>query len=70
MTKVIEKFSTLMTEARKDKGISRYKLSEMTGISYRSLQYMEKKGIKSPTLVNAIKIAEVLDIDLNILKGG
>lgn len=70
MTEVIEKFSTMMIKARKDKGISRNKLAEMTGINYRSLQYMEKNEVRTPTLANAVKIASVLDIDLNKLKGG
>lgn len=52
------------------KGMSIYRLSKETGIFEQTLYSMFNGNTSSPTLDNAVKIAKVLDIDLNKLKEG
>ena len=54
----------------KNKGMTIYKLSKETGIFEQTLHSMFNGNTASPTLDNAVKIAMVLDIDLNKLKEG
>lgn len=61
-------FNELVLKKREEKNISRYKLAKLTGIDYRNLQYLEKGEIKNTRLKTAVKLAEVLEIDLNVLK--
>ena len=46
-----------------------YKLSKETGIFEQTLHSMFNGNTSSPKLDNAVRIARVLDIDLNKLKG-
>lgn len=57
-------------EQLENKGISIYRLSKETGIFEQTLYSMFNGNTSSPTLDNAVKIAKVLDIDLNKLKEG
>lgn len=57
-------------EQLENKGMSIYRLSKETGIFEQTLYSMFNGNTSSPQLDNAVKIAKVLDIDLNKLKGG
>lgn len=57
-------------EQLENKGMTIYRLSKETGIFEQTLYSMFNGNTASPTLDNAVKIAKVLDIDLNKLKGG
>lgn len=57
-------------EQLEKKGMSIYRLSKETGIFEQTLYSMFNGNTFSPTLDNAVKIAKVLDIDLNKLKEG
>ena len=57
-------------EQLKNKGMSIYRLSKETGIFEQTLYSMFNGNTSSPQLDNAVKIAKVLDIDLNKLKEG
>ena len=52
------------------KGMSIYRLSKETGIFEQTLYSMFNGNTSSPRLDNAVKIANILDIDLNKLKEG
>lgn len=56
----------LLKEKRTEKGYSLEKLSSLTGISKSHLNYIEKNE-KEPTLSVAIRICQVLDIELKDL---
>ncbi|PMC48590.1 XRE family transcriptional regulator [Streptococcus sp. UMB1385] len=57
-------------EQLKNKGMLIYRLSKETGIFEQTLYSMFNGNTSSPQLDNAVKIAKVLDIDLNKLKVG
>lgn len=57
-------------EQLENKGMSIYRLSKETGIYEQTLYSMFNGNTSSPQLDNAVKIAKVLDIDLNKLKEG
>ena len=57
-------------EQLKNKGMTIYRLSKETGIFEQTLYSMFNGNTSSPTLDNAVKIAKILEIDLNKLKGG
>lgn len=57
-------------EQLKNKGMTIYRLSKETGIFVQTLNSMLNGNTSSPKLDNAVKIAKVLDIDLNKLKVG
>ena len=57
-------------EQLENKRMSIYRLSKETGIFEQALYSMFNGNTASPTLDNAIKIAKILDIDLNKLKEG
>ena len=54
----------------KNKGMTIYRLSKETGIFEQTLHSMLNGNTSSPKLDNAVRIAKVLDIDLNKLKEG
>lgn len=54
-----------LKEIRKSKGLSVPKLVEMTGISRRTIQDIEKRG--DCLVSNAIKLAQALDVSLDEL---
>ena len=51
-------------EVREAKGMSRYKLSQMTGIHQSTLKRYEDKEIKKISFANLLKICEALGIDI------
>ena len=63
-------FYIAVREQLEDKGMTIYRLSKETGIFEQTLYSRCSGNPDSPTLDNAVKIAKVLDIDLNKLKVG
>lgn len=63
-------FYTVAKQQLKNKGLSIYRLSKETGILEQTLYSMLNGNTSSPKLDNAVRIAKVLDIDLNKLKVG
>ena len=57
---IIEKIK----EARKTKGMSRYKLSQLTGIHESTLKRYEDGVIKKISFENLLKICEALEINI------
>lgn len=57
-------------EQLENKGMTIYRLSKETGILEQTLYSMFNGNTSSPQLDNAVKIAKVLEIDLNKLKEG
>ncbi len=63
-------FYKVVKERLENKGMTIYRLSKETGIFEQTLHSMVSGNTSSPKLDNAVKIAKVLDIDLNKLKEG
>ncbi|MDB6212377.1 helix-turn-helix transcriptional regulator [Gemella haemolysans] len=63
-------FYAVAKQQLKNKGMTIYRLSKETGIFEQTLYSMFNGNTSSPQLDNAVKIAKVLDIDLNRLKEG
>ena len=63
-------FYKAVKEQLEDKGMTIYRLSKETGIFEQTLYSMFNGNTSSPKLDNAVRIARVLDIDLNKLKEG
>ena len=53
-----------IVEIRKSKGMSRYRLSLLTGISESTFLRYENGDIKKASFENIMKICEVLEIDI------
>ena len=66
----MEAFYTVVKDQLENKGMTIYRLSKETGIFEQTLHAMLNGNTSSPKLDNAVKIAKVLDIDLNKLKEG
>lgn len=65
----MKEFNKLINERLKELNMSKYKLSKLTGIFEQTIYSILKGESKNPRLDHVIKIATVLDIDLNKLKG-
>lgn len=65
----MKKFNKLINERLKELNMSKYKLAKLTGIFEQTIYSILKGESKNPRLDHVIKIAKVLDIDLNKLKG-
>lgn len=63
-------FYKVVKERLENKGMTIYRLSKETGIFEQTLHSMISGNTSSPKLDNAVKIAKILDIDLNKLKVG
>ena len=63
-------FYAVAKQQLKNKGMTIYRLSKETGIFEQTLYSMFNGNTSSPQLDNAVKIAKILDIDLNRLKEG
>lgn len=63
-------FYTVAKQQLENKGMTIYRLSKETGIFEQTLYSMLNGNTSSPKLDNAVRIARVLDIDLNKLKEG
>ena len=61
-------FYKTVKEQLENKGMTIYRLSKETGIFEQTLYSMLNGNTSSPKLDNAVKVAKVLDIDLNNLK--
>ena len=57
---IIEKIK----ETREAKGISRYKLSQLTGIHESTLKRYEDRAIKKISFENLLKICKALEINI------
>ena len=68
--RIMKAFYLEVKEQLKNKGMTIYRLSKETGIFEQTLYSMFNGNTSSPTLDNAVKIAKILEIDLNKLKGG
>ena len=51
---------------RKKKGLTQYELSKLMGLSAATISYYER-GIKQPSLNNALKLSVVLDTSIEKL---
>lgn len=60
----------LVKQIREKKGITRYRLAKMTGISTATLQSMENAAEPNPTFRHLCAIADALGVTLNDLRGG
>lgn len=65
----MKEFKEVMIKKRKDMNISRYRLAKLTGITEANIYNFEAGRTDKMFLLTAVKIATVLDIDLNKLKG-
>ena len=63
-------FCIAVRDQLENKGMTIYRLSKETGIFEQTLHSMFNGNTSSPKLDNAVKIAKILDIDLNKLKEG
>ena len=54
----------LLREERKRRGISKYALAELSGLSEQMIGYVER-GMRSPSLETVVRIAAGLDTDLS-----
>lgn len=66
----MKEFYNALKERLEETNMSVYKLSKETGIFQQTLYSLANGNTSSPRLDHAIKIAKVLDIDLNKLKEG
>lgn len=65
----MKEFNELINKRLKELNMSKYKLAKLTGIFEQTIYSILKGESKNPRLDHVIKIAKVLDIDLNKLKG-
>lgn len=66
----MKEFYNILKERLEEKNMSVYKLSKETGIFQQTLYALVNGNTTCPRLDHAVKIAKVLDIDLNKLKEG
>ena len=66
----MKEFYKVLKERLEETDMSVYKLSKETGIFQQTLYSLFNGKTLNPRLDHAIKIAKVLDIDLNKLKEG
>jgi len=57
-----------ISKIRKKMGIKQYELAFKTGMSIQGINYLEKNDILKANFGNILRVAKVLDIDLNKLK--
>jgi len=55
---------------RIQRGLSRTELAHKSSVSYRSIENIEKKKTKNPGIVAVQKIAEVLEVPVDVLLSG
>lgn len=66
---VIPIFKYLFKTRQEETGISCEQIAKLTGIPYSTVGRIRYNSVKNIKLEHIIKIAKVLDIDLNELKG-
>lgn len=65
----IPMFKYLLKTKQEETGISCEQIAKLTGIPYSNIGRIRYNSVKNIKLEHIIKIAKVLDIDLNELKG-
>lgn len=60
---IVDKVVKQLAEARMEQGLSYEKLAEKTGLHRTAISLIER-GERSPTLLNCLKIAQGLGVDL------
>ena len=65
----IPMFKYLFKKGQEETGISCEQISKLTGIPYNTVGRIRYSSVKNIKLEHIVKIAKVLEIDLNILKG-
>lgn len=65
----IPMFKYLLKKRQEETGISCERISKLTGIPYNTVGRIRYNSVKNIKLEHIVKIAKVLDIDLNELKG-
>lgn len=63
---LISKFSEILRATRVEKGLSMNKLSWMSGVSVKAIDFIEK-GDNNPTLHTLLKLCRAMDIPLSSL---
>ena len=66
---VIPTFKHLFKRRQVQTGMSCERISKLTGIPYSTVGRIRYNSVKNIKLEHIVKIAKVLDIDLNVLKG-
>lgn len=64
----MEQFPHKLSELRHQRGLSRERLAHAAGVSSGAILRWER-GQRGPTLEHALKLAEVLGVDLGTLVG-
>ena len=62
-------FKDLFRRRQEETGISCERISKLTGIPYSTVGRIRYNSVKNIKLEHIVKIAKVLEIDLNELKG-
>lgn len=65
----ISMFKYLFKKRQVQTGMSCERISKLTGIPYSTVGRIRYNSVKNIKLENIVKIAKVLEIDLNVLKG-
>ena len=65
----ISMFKYLLKTRQEETGISCERIAKLTGIPYSNIGRIRYNSVKNIKLEHIVKIAKVLDIDLNLLKG-
>lgn len=65
----IATFKYLLKTRQEETGISCERISKLTGIPYSTVGRIRYNSVKNIKLEHIVKIAKVLEIDLNELKG-
>ena len=65
----ISMFKDLFRTRQVQTGMSCERISKLTGIPYNTVGRIRYNSVKNIKLEHIVKIAKVLEIDLNILKG-
>lgn len=65
----IPMFKYLLKTKQEETGISCEQIAKLTGIPYSTIGRIRYNSVKNIKLEHIVKIAKVLDIDLNELKG-
>lgn len=64
---IVIKFSKKLRELRLENGLTQEKLAELSGISYKNIQYLESKDPTCPSLITLDKLSKAFKISLSKL---
>jgi transcriptional regulator with XRE-family HTH domain len=67
--KVLSQFGDRVREARRDRGFSQEVLAERSGL-HRTYIGTVERGERNPALVNLVRIADALELDVSSLMRG